>query len=248
MRFFKRPDGDAERMSDAASRQEGQLPCSEDGCAEATAVGCGYVDRRSRRCSTAWCPRHRIVIDGRVYCRRHAGTVSALPDGAQSASPLPDLNNRAPSLVSWVAREVDADIRTMLLTHAPEDSGAQLVADPVFLIFLGPERQRAWERAWKLATHTGLSLRVALQVDEDADAEVAVKVGARVLGRFVPPWIAQRIRGEKLSEEVDAQRRAEFNKTILDTIARGLDHESRLSQYVAKQEAMMRDITNPQKG
>ena len=137
-----------------------------------------------------------MVIDGRVYCRRHAGVVSALPGGyLANAAPLPDLENRAPSLVSWVAREVDADIRHLLLSVPDPGEVTELLTDPVYLVFTGADRRRAWERAWKLVDQTGDTLRVSLLVEEWADAEVAVRVDMAIVERLMPPWIAQRLHG-----------------------------------------------------
>ncbi len=77
---------------------------------------CEYVDRRGRECRTAWCIEHRVTIEDRVYCRRHAGVVSALPSLDSSlAVSLPDLDNRAPSLVGWVSRQIDGDVWRLLL-------------------------------------------------------------------------------------------------------------------------------------
>jgi hypothetical protein len=134
---------------------------------------------------------------------------------------MPDLGTRAPSLVSWVAREVDADIRQVLLAEAGE-GGAQLVTDPVYLVFVGGDRRRAWERAWKLVDHAGRSLRVSLQVEEDADAEIAVQVDTAILDRLTPPWIVQRLHGAVPSPEVDDGRRRDFNRRLLDVIGRGV--------------------------
>ncbi|GAC1337778.1 MAG: hypothetical protein NVSMB29_02650 [Candidatus Dormibacteria bacterium] len=218
------------RVSTLAAAQLGTSPCSFVACTDTTAVPCEYIDRRSHRCGTAWCPQHRIVVDSRVFCRRHAGTVSALPGGPLTGSPLPDLDNRAPSLVSWVAREVDAEIRQLLLSQAGEDGAAQLIVDPVFLIFLGRERKRAWERSWKLVDHRGTALRVALQVEEDDNAAITIKVGSNFVGRVTPPWIAQRLARLPVSAEVDAERRQQFNQDILDIITPAVHREAALDR------------------
>jgi len=74
--------------------------------------------------------RAPVTIEGRVYCRRHAGVVSALPSLDSSlAVSLPDLDNRAPSLVGWVSRQIDGDIWRLLLKELTSGSGGQLVAD-----------------------------------------------------------------------------------------------------------------------
>src|SRR5438105_7619744 len=126
MSFFKRPELaepaiPAQRPPDEqpvspAMIALGELPCTERGCTAVTGLECEYVDRRSRRCRTAWCPVHRLVVRDRVYCRRHAGVVEAVPTGVLDAqTPLPDLDNRAPSLVNWVTNEVDGEVRRLLI-------------------------------------------------------------------------------------------------------------------------------------
>ena len=219
----------------------GDQPCTQPGCGRTTGLACGYVDRRGHDCRTAWCPDHRLVIDGRVYCRRHAGVVSALPVGyVGHTAPMPDLETRAPSLVSWVAREVDADIRQLLLPEVSDDR-VRLVTDPVYLVFIGCDRRRAWERAWKLVDHSGQSLRIALLVEECADAEVAVRVNAGIVDRLTPPWIVQRLHGSMPPPEVDAQRRKDFNRRLLSIIHRGMEREGHQRPVVAG----VRDAAEP---
>jgi hypothetical protein len=215
--------GPEQRSADLAA-QAGDLACTQPGCTSATGLRCDYVDRRGRACRTAWCPEHRLVIDERVYCRRHAGVVSALPVGpAGQAATMPDLENRAPSLVSWVAREVDADIRELLLSGFPPGGGTELVTDPVYLVFTGGDRRRAWERAWKVVDRAGRSLRVCLLVEECADAEVAIQVNSAIVERLAPPWIVQRLYGAQPPPELDAQRRKDFNQRVFGIIRKGID-------------------------
>ena len=201
----------------------GTLPCSERDCPNHTGEPCGYVDRRSRACGTAWCPDHQSIVGGMVYCRRHAGVVGAL-SGAEQAV-MPDLENRAPSLVNWVGRDVEQVIRDLVSGYGDRLHTDRLVADPVHLVFLGPERARVWERSWKLVDHTGWSLRVALEVDEVRDTEVAVRVGRNVVARMTPPWIEARQRGESLSPEDDAGNRAEFYRGIATRVSSAIEHE-----------------------
>jgi hypothetical protein len=145
---------------------------------------------------------------------------------------MPDLETRAPSLVSWVAREVDADIRQLLLAELRDDR-VRLVTDPVYLAFIGCDRRRAWERAWKLLDNSGPSLRISLLVEECADAEVAVRVNAEIVDRLTPPWIVQRLHGALPPPEVDAQRRKDFNRRLLGIIHRGMEREGYQSLVVA---------------
>ena len=218
------------RLQELAQR-EGTLPCTEIGCTATTGVPCEYVDRRARACTTAWCPQHRVLVELHVYCRRHAGVMSALPDSESSlVMPLPDLDNRAPSLVGWVARQIDGDVWRLLLGELGSESGGQLVSDPVMPVFMGLQRERAWERAWKLVTHTGVSRRVSIIVEESNDAEVAVKVGGTVIARVTPPWIVHRRQHEKVDPEQDQRERAEFNQQLIAAISQGLSSQP---QYLA---------------
>jgi len=203
----------------------GSLPCSERGCTATTGEACGYVDRRGRTCGTAWCPDHQSIVGGVVYCRRHAGVVGAL-SGAEAS--LPDLENRAPSLVNWVSRDLEEVIQSTVNGYRSELGTDRLIADPVHLNFVGPERLRIWERSWKLVDHTGWSLRVALEVDEARDTEVAVRVGRNIVSRSTPPWIAARLRGEQLPPDLDAAQRREFYRDLTETVARAIEQELRL--------------------
>ncbi len=218
----------------------GTALCCEKGCELQTGVPCAYVDRKNRSCPTAWCPAHGLVIHGQTYCRRHAGTISALGLSSFEAGVLPDLSNRAPSLVSWVAREVDADVREILSQYAAP--GSHLSVDPVYLVFLGSHRRRAWERAWKVSDHTGHSLRVALIVEEDADVEVGIKVGSAIRARIVPPWIALRLRHRPMDPYEDARRRKEFNTRILEIVRTAVREESEFNQRIESREDVMRQI------
>ncbi|MFN2582767.1 MAG: hypothetical protein ABR498_08520 [Candidatus Dormibacteria bacterium] len=217
------------RVNEVAQR-EGTEACTEMGCTATTGVACEYVDRRARTCPTAWCPHHRVLVEDHVYCRRHAGVVSALPDADSSlVVAFPDLENRAPSLVGWMARQIDGDVWRLLLSEIDARSGGQLVSDPVMLVLAGLERERAWERAWKLVTHTGVSRRVSILVTEANDAEVIVKVAGKVVAMLTPPWITHRRQHEQVGEEEDARERAEFNQRLVGAIEEAIANERQYS-------------------
>ncbi len=210
-------------------------PCTQGECTSPDGVSCAYVDRRGRECRTAWCIEHRVTIEGRVYCRRHAGVVSALPSLDSSlAVSLPDLDNRAPSLVGWVSRQIDGDIWRLLLKELTSGSGGQLVADPVTLIFVGIGRRRAWERSWRLDSHVGIAHRVSILVEELDDTMITVKVGQNTVEQLVPPWIQHRVRGETVAPDEDRREREEFYQRVLDSIERGLGRERDLSHHMAE--------------
>ena len=207
----------------AALREEGTRPCTEAGCSETTGIACAYVDRRRHRCQTAWCPAHRLVLGERVYCRRHAGVISAIGVGDPiPTTAFPDLDNRAPSLAAWVARAIDGDVWALLLEELGTATGGQLLADPVSLSFQGVERRRGWERAWKLVTHTGVARRVSVVVEEADDSTVLVKVGRDVVDRAVPPWIEHRRNHKRVSDQEDAAERQAFNERLVKAVREAL--------------------------
>jgi hypothetical protein len=146
------------------------------------------------------------------------------------AVPLPDLNNRAPSLVDWIAREIDADVWRLLLKESASPPADQLVSDPVTLIFVGFERQRAWERAWRLNSHLGFVDRVSIAVAEHDETTVLVKVGDNIVAQAVPPWIQRRAQGTFAETGEDRRERDAFYRGLLDAMTTGLDHERSLSR------------------
>jgi hypothetical protein len=204
------------RPTDFAS-PVGTKPCSAQGCTNMTAITCAYRDRRGRSCSVAFCRQHWSLVGGVVYCRRHAGTIVALGDQTEAAA-LPELENRGPSLVSWVADDLTADIEELLRATA-RDGEAVKTEHEVKVIFDHRHRRR-WERSWKLIERTGISFKVALTVDEEEDdALVDVRVESTVIARGVPPWIARRRAGLSVVGQVDQDQRELFHRFFINHIA-----------------------------
>jgi hypothetical protein len=208
---------------------EGDLPCDQRDCPNRNGVRCHYVDRRSRRCDTAWCPLHSASVGGIVYCRRHAGTIAAVGYFEHPAG-MPDLDNRAPSLVNWVARDLDAFVAATLVQSAVP--GETFVREPVVTAHVDRGGARRYERAWKLVDHTGVQLAVAVFVAGEDDVTVRVRVGSTVVAEGVPPWIERRARGLEVAAEVDRSQRALFygflQKHILEAISSYRKRDQRL--------------------
>ncbi len=205
---------------------DGDHPCQQRGCPSRNAERCHYVDRRGRQCESALCPQHSASVDGVVYCRRHAGTIAAI--GYFERSGMPDLDNRAPSLVNWVARDLDAFITDTLVGVA--GPGERFVREPLVSTF--PERTgiRRYERTWKLVDHTGVRLVVALFVRGEEDVTVRVRVGATVAAEGIPPWIERRLQGTEVGAATDRSQRDLFygflQKHILEGVRRERAHEA----------------------
>jgi hypothetical protein len=203
------------------AREAGELPvprardaCLEPGCGSRGAIRCNYVDRRSRRCTTSWCSRHWSVAMGAPYCRRHASTVEAVA-GSDFIEGLPDVDNRAPSLVGFVSRAIDAKVRAALTQQAAP--ATTLVVDPVRLV-LSPGTGRRWQRTWKLVDHFGVLNRVTVEVEERDDAEVRALVDKELIGQGVPPWIERRRTGVTVPSEVAADERRAFMESMARSI------------------------------
>ncbi len=145
---------------------------------------CSYRDRRGNACTMAFCPDHWSEVGGVVYCRRHAGTISAMGSDLEVGA-LPELENRGPSLVSWVADEIGPDVEELL--RAAARSGETVRTNSGVKVVFDHKRRRRWERSWKLIEPTGISVKVALTVNEDEDdALIDVRVNSNVIARGVP--------------------------------------------------------------
>jgi hypothetical protein len=216
------------KLRQALRRPSGRARCTEQGCRQPVAIRCVYADRRERVCSTTWCMQHGAMFNDSAYCRRHAGTVAALSNGFYQLA-LPDLDNRAPSLVGWMSGELDAPIRVALRASAPEGE-TTLVADPVRLASTGAA-SRCWARAWKLVDHLGVVHQVAIEVEEDSQAVVGIRVDNDLIGRSVPPWIERRQAAAAVTPDEDAEARAAFNQALARSVQAFLSREEIASGF-----------------
>lgn len=203
--------------------------CSRSGCDGPAVHACTYVDRRRHACATRWCARHSVEVNGRQLCARHGSTVIAVGEELLRAGHLPELENRVPSLVYWVGRDLDADVPHILAALVHEEQGETLVVAPVALVAGGGRTtERRWERNWKVISHTGVSQRVTLQVVEGQPTDVVLRVGQVVVAHETPPWIAARLRGHELAPDEDLVERQAFYRRLHDAISAALAAEERL--------------------
>jgi hypothetical protein len=163
----------------------GSTQCDGIGCSSQGGIACAYIDRRGRLCPTAWCPGHRAVFDGNVYCPLHGATMSGL-HWDFGDSPHPDVDNRIPALVAWVSHTAEDDIVATLRSICA-DRDEVLVSDPVRQVLLGVERTRTWERAWKVCSVVGVSARVTIAVEEANPHWVLAKVNSKVIAHLEAP-------------------------------------------------------------
>jgi hypothetical protein len=173
-------------ISDTPDPLVGNQPCSALRCSSLRGRRCAYVDRRGRRCQTAWCPADRAVVKGQVYCALHARAVEGLEWEFGTAS-HPDLDSRTVPIIQWIASavadEVIATLNVFCALH-----GEMLVAEPVRRHFNPIERSRVWEKQWKTLSPTSVSLRVSVASDEARPTEIHIQVNGHDVNVVPPPW------------------------------------------------------------
>ena len=193
--------------------------CNFPDCTNETAQPCAYRDGRGRACRAAYCPEHGTAVECKLYCRRHAGVVRALGAEATPSGGLPDVDNRAPSLVSWIARDLDANVRRLLSSAAR--TGESVIADETVHVARDFNRKARWEQSWRLVDHTGVILKVTIQVLEENDSLVRVHVGSGVIADGVPPWIVRRAETSDMAS--DTAQRQRFYQWLDESIFMAVD-------------------------
>ncbi len=195
------------------------VACKVAGCASDNAQPCAYRDGRGRACRTVCCPDHGTSTAGKFYCRRHAGVIRAVGAQQTPQGGLPDVDNRAASLVNWIARDLDANVRRLLSGVAK--AGESVIADETVHVARDFNRKARWEQSWRLVDHTGVILKVTLQVLEENDSLVRVHVGSGVIADGVPPWIARRTEDSDVA--TDAAQRQRFYQWLDESIFMAVD-------------------------
>jgi hypothetical protein len=150
-------------------------------------------------------------VDGHAYCRRHDRVVEVLRTEEMRRDPLPDVDNRAASLVDFVAAKIGPSMGATLHAAWPGDD-LQLGALPLSVQYEQPGRRRVWVRRWTLHSHTGAVVTVALVIAEDQDHVVLVSIDNHEVAQVIPPWISDR----QSAGDDDARQR--FYDATLETI------------------------------
>jgi hypothetical protein len=171
-------------------------------------------------------------MDGAVFCRRHARlNATAALDEFQMDTLRPDVDNRSPSLVDYVANALEPTLVPLLRGLCRPGSNDQLAEERLQWIRPPGGGGRRWERGWKIFDHTGVIAKVTIEVDESRDPEVDVRVGLTVVAQAVPPWIDRRRRGlPPLSAAEDAQVRESFYSALLAAAVPQIEGEVRMTQ------------------
>lgn len=199
----------------------GDQYCSARGCNQKTGLACSYIDRRERPCPTAWCPEHRHVTHGGVFCPAHASLLDSTGDEFRPTARV-DLENAAPAVLAWAVQEVDAEVSSAMLQIAMEWHQA-LVLDPVHFGLAGAQRVRTWERAWKVCDTVGPTLRVAVAMQEARPGVVEGRINARPVVELPAPWHESHGIGQPPGNRAVARAQAlEFRERLLVALIRGI--------------------------
>jgi hypothetical protein len=204
----------AEPFGEASAQAVPQAPlsCTEGKCLSGAATHCSYVDRRQRECGTAWCLVHQQIAFGKVFCRRHARTVTAVGPMWHSLV-LPDLENRAPSLANWVGSQLDRPIRALLARYF----GSQTLS--VSAVGIGVSRRdRMWGTAWKVVSPQGIDLSINAIVAEGDPNTVLVIYDGLLFRELAAPWIEAHQAGITLDSATDVEAQQRFVAGILDDL------------------------------
>ena len=176
-------------QNDTGRRPEtvaGNQPCSALRCSSLAGMPCGYVDRRGRRCKTAWCPADRSVVDGKIYCALHAHAMQAL-EWEFGAASHPDIDSRTVPVLQWISSAAADEVIATLNVFCALN-GEMLVAEPVRRRFNPVSHSRVWEKQWKTLSPTSVTIRVSISSDEARPTEIHITVNGHDVNVIPPPF------------------------------------------------------------
>lgn len=189
--------------------------CSSSGCAAPAHWQCAYVDANHVRCQTRWCQSHGTVVDGWVFCRRHASVAETMGRAAGTLNEVknvPAVGDRAVALAIQVGRDLNWDMLKLLEDCYGADRSVRIHADQTVRavwhdhhfvehgtgdvpLLTRSWRQRHWEWSWSVSNPAGYLKRITLSVPVAEEPEVTVKVDRTVVFAGVPDWIQRRQQG-----------------------------------------------------
>jgi hypothetical protein len=174
---------------------------------------CSYVDRRGRRCKTAWCPADRSVVDGKIYCALHAHAMQAI-EWEFGAASHPDVDSRTVPILQWISSAAADEVIATLNVFCALN-GEMLVAEPVRRRFNPVTHSRVWEKQWKTLSPTSVTIRVSISSDEDRPTEIRIQVNGHDVNVVPPPF------NRELSTPTDADMRW-LDQEVLSPISAGV--------------------------
>ena len=164
----------------------GNQACSALRCSSLAGMPCSYLDRRGRRCKTAWCPADRSVVDGKIYCALHAHAMQAL-EWEFGAASHPDVDSRTVPVLQWISSAAADEVIATLNVFCALN-GEMLVAEPVRRRFNPQTHSRVWEKQWKTLSATSVTIRVSISSDEARPTEIHITVNGHDVNVVPPPF------------------------------------------------------------
>ena len=241
MRFFGRRKSSAEGSADetlTAGRPKAVpfpsgVKCGFAGCRKTEGYRCSYRDRTGARCQW-WCEDHSVILNGRVWCQRHANSVKWLHTGEGSIYEVHHhaaINDRTPNLVGILVDELNADVTAHLKSSFRRQRHVRIVTDGnvrALKVPRGSVKQTehgpqvlsqgyatSWGRGWGVYSDAGYIARIVLAATGTEPPLVHVYVNGHIVLSRVPDWIANRGKGAN-----EARDHATFNAAVLDAIQR----------------------------
>ena len=128
---------------------------------------------------------------------------------------MPDLSNRAPSLVRWVANDITDRVEEILERY--RTPGEQYRRERVHAV-RSVDGSVRWEVTWQLFDHTGSRVRISIEVRESSPTTLSARVGQLIVYSETPPWILHRERNEEMVPETDVRERDMFYDMLLKAV------------------------------
>jgi len=133
--------------------------CCGDRCSEPPESCCGYVDLWGWRCDVRSCAGHGYEVGGVSLCATHVSLCLAYGGNAEELhEELDDLYNQTPTLLRWMTRGLDAQVRELL---DPETPSAVIVDQEVIA-----GKSPTWKASWR-SLATNMAVRIALGGSSD---------------------------------------------------------------------------------
>ena len=97
---------------------------------------------------------------------------------------LPDVENRAPSLATWVGGELDTAVRIALTADAPHKD-AYVVSGAVRPVRVPGSTMPVWLRSWTLVDSTGVLQHVSIEASWRPRPRRHRRVGGEAMGSAI---------------------------------------------------------------
>jgi hypothetical protein len=182
--------------------------CCGDRCSEPPECCCGYVDLWGWKCDARSCVGHSYEVDGTSLCATHVSLCLAYGGNADRLQDeLEDLYDQTPTLLRWMTRGLDAQVREMLCPEVPSD----VILDQEVIA----GKSAKWKASWRSPV-TNMAVRLSLGGSTDPRVYVCER-DRQVLFFTVPANVAM---AAMTFHEIDPD--ADVREAILDRIRKPL--------------------------